>query len=157
MAYSRAACTMLLSSAIICIFAGILHSQEWTLQSAKAWFDKGMLLREAGDTRSTNAFRQAARDLDGYIETNGNDPQSLARAYTLRARCWNLLNDNEQAIHDLDRAIELTPADGNLFYLRAFIHEIAGHAELSIADLKMSARQGNENAKDELKRKGIQW
>ncbi len=157
MAYIRAACTMILSSVIILIIAGIVDGQEQKLQSAKAWFDKGMLLREAGDPRSADAFKQASRDLDVYIGANGNDLQALTRAYTLRARCWNLLGDNEQAIRDLNKAIGLSPGDGDLYYLRAFIHELMGQTRVSIDDLTMSARCGNEKARDELKRKGMQW
>ncbi len=145
------------SFTIIFIFAGIAGSQERNLQSAKAWFDKGMLFREAGDPRSTDAFRQAAQDLDGYIESSRNDLHGLTKAYILRARCRNLLGDNEQAIRDLDKAIALSPDDGDLYYLRSFIHEIMGHTRSSVDDLKMAARRGNEKAKDELKIKGIPW
>jgi tetratricopeptide (TPR) repeat protein len=157
MGYIRTASTAIVSSAIIFIFAGIGDSQERNLQSAKIWFDKGMLFREAGDPVSNEAFKQAAGDLDSFIEAQGKDIQGLTRAYTLRARCHNLLGNNEQAIRDLDRAIELSPDDGDIYYLRSFIHEITGHAQLSIADLKTSARKGNEKARGELKAKGIQW
>ncbi len=75
----------------------------------------------------------------------------------MRARCHNLLGDNEQAIRDLDRAIELSPDDGDIYYLRSFIHEIMGHTQLSVADLQTSARKGNEKAMDELKIKEIRW
>ncbi len=157
MAYIRAACTAIVLSAIIFIFAGIVDSQERNLQNAKTWFDKGMLFREAGDPRSNDAFKQAAGDLDSYIDANGNDSQGLTRAYTLRARCHNLLGNNEQAIRDLNRALELSPDDGDIYYLRSFIHEMMGHTQLSVADLQTSARKGNEKARGELKVKGIQW
>ncbi len=157
MAYLRTGGTLIASAIIVFLFAGIADCQERSLQSAKMWFDKGMLFREAGDPRSTDAFKQAAQDLDIYIDANGNDLQGLARAYTLRARCHNLLGDNEQAIRDLDRAIELSPDDGDVYYLRSFIHEIMRHTQLSVADLQTSARKGNGKAMDELKVKGIRW
>ncbi len=157
MAYFRTGWTLIVSTIIVFLFAGIVDSQQRNLQSAKIWFDQGMLFREAGDPRSTGAFKQAAQDLDIYIDANGNDLQGLGRAYTLRARCHNFLGDNEQAIRDLDRAIELSPDDGDVYYLRSFIHEMMGHPQLSVADLQISARKGNEKAKDELKAKGIRW
>ncbi len=157
MTYLRAGWTLIVSAVIVSLFAGIVDCQERSLQSAKAWFDKGMLFREAGDPRSTDAFKQAAEDLDIYIDANGNELQGLTRAYTLRARCHNLLGDNEQAIRDLDRAIALSPDDGDIYYLRSFIHEMMGHTQVSVDDLQASARKGNEKAKGELKRKGIQW
>jgi tetratricopeptide (TPR) repeat protein len=152
----RHAWTVIVSAAIL-VASGSASSREPDVQSAKAWFDKGMLFREAGDSRSTEAFKQAARDLDGFINSNENEIQGLTRAYTLRARCYNLLGNNEQAIRDLDKAIELSPADGDIYYLRSFMHEIMGHAQLSVADLKVSAQRGNQKAQDELKVKGIQW
>ncbi len=157
MAGFRSLGAVIVSSAIIFIFAGIANSQEQNLQSAKAWFDKGMLYREAGDPRSDDGFQQAVRDLNGYIKSGGNNPQGLTRAYTLRARCRNLLGDNGEAIRDLDRAIALSPNDGDIYYLRSFIHEIMGQVRIAIDDLKTAARYGNEKAKDELRIKGIQY
>ncbi len=157
MASIRAACTVVVSSAIIFLFAGIVDSQERNLQSAKIWFDKGMLFREAGDPRSADAFKQAVHDLDRFIDAKENNSQDLIRAYSLRARCHSLLGNSEQAIRDLDRALALSPDDGDIYYLRSFIHEIMGHTQLSVDDLRASARKGNEKARDELKIKGIQW
>ncbi len=137
--------------------AGLVQGVEPNLQNAKAWFDKGMLYREAGDPRSTDAFKQAAADLDVFIAAQGKSSPDPARAYTLRARCRNLLGDNEQAIRDLDRAIELSPADGNLYFLRSFIYETMGNAQLSLADLRTAAQKGNEKARGELKAKGRTW
>ncbi len=142
---------------IVAFLLNSAHSRAPDVQSAKAWFDKGMLLREAGDARSTDAFKQAAHDLDSFIDANGDDIPGLTRAYTLRARCYSLLGNNEQAIRDIDKAIELSPEDGDIYYLRSLIHEFLGHTQLSVADLKTSARKGNEKARGELKAKGVQW
>ncbi len=156
MVFIRGVSSLIVSTAIVLFMSSIAFGES-DVQSAKAWFDKGMLFREAGDARSADAFKQAVQGLDDYIAANKSDRHGLTRAYTLRARCHNLLGNNEKAIQDLDRAVGLSPSDGDIYYLRAFIHEIAGHRQLSVDDLKMSARQGNEKAKDELKRKGIQW
>ncbi len=157
MAYSRTGWALFVSSVIVFIVSSIASGGQPDAQSAKAWFDKGMLFREAGDPQSNEAFIQAAGDLDTFINAEGNNFQDLTRAYTLRARCHNLLSNNEQAIHDLDRAIALSPDEGDIYYLRSYTHEIMGHTQLSVDDLQASARTGNEKAKDELKRKGIQW
>ncbi len=156
MAHLRCEWAAIVSALVLVVSTGA-SSRVSDVQSAKAWFDKGMLYREAGDPRSTDAFKQAAQNLDGVIDAGGNDIPGLTRAYTVRARCHNLLGNNEQAIQDLDKAIALSPEDGDIYYLRSFIHEIMGHAQLSVADLKISARKGNEKAQGELKAKGIQW
>ena len=145
------------AAVIVAFLLNAAHSQAPGVQSAKAWFDKGMLLREAGDAHSTEAFKEATRDLDSFIDANEDDIPGLSRAYTLRARCYSLLGNNKQAIQDIDKAIELSPEDGDIYYLRSFVHEIMGHTQLSLADLKMAARKGNEKARGELKAKGIQW
>jgi tetratricopeptide (TPR) repeat protein len=157
MTYLRNSWTGIVSAALVFIFSISASGREPDVQSAKVWFDKGMLFREARDPRSNDAFKQAAGDLDSFIDAHGNNFQDLTRAYTLRARCHNLLGNNEQAIRDLDRAAELSPDDGNIYYLRSFIHEMMGHTQLSVDDLIASARKGNEKARGELKVKGIQW
>lgn len=141
---------------IILLSPGIVLSGP-DLHTAKAWFDKGMLYREAGDPRATDAFRRAAADMDDVIAAKGSGSTALAKAYTLRARCRNMLGNNDEAVRDLDRAIELSPSDGDLYYIRSFMHEIMGHTELSLADLRSAAQKGNEKAQGELKAKGMNW
>ncbi len=129
------------ASIAILLFAMLVHpawavnQQGPDLQSAKAWIDKGMLLREAGNQGSTEAFKEAAQYLDKAIAAEKNI-QILVQAYRLRARCRNLLGNNAEAIQDLTKAIELAPDDGDIYYMRSFIHELMGHADLSLDDLK---------------------
>lgn len=157
MALFRRVRAVIVPASMVAILLSSAYSQAPDVQSAKAWFDKGMLLREAGDARSSDAFGQALQDLDNYIAATGRDSPSLIRAYTLRAKCHNLLGNNEQAIQDLDKAIALSPEDGDIYYVRSFIHELMGHTQLSATDLTTSAHKGNEKARSELKAKGIQW
>ena len=136
--------------------AWAVNQQVPDMQNAKAWIDKGMLMREAGNQGSTEAFIKAAEHLDKAIAAE-KDIQILVRAYTLRARCRNLLGNNDEAIQDLTKAIELAPQDGDIYYMRSFIHEAMGHARLSLDDLKTAARKNNEKAQGELKAKNILW
>jgi len=130
--------------------------QEEKASNAKEWFDKAMLYREAGDPRSTDAFQRAVLALDGYLTGKETDIRKRAQAYSLRARSHSLLGDNDQALLDLNESIKLAPDDNGTYYLRSFIHELMGHKQLSMADLKTSAQMGNEKAKGELHSKGIQ-
>jgi tetratricopeptide (TPR) repeat protein len=139
------------------LFASVAQARESRAASAQKWFEKGLLMLEARDARSADAFKEAIRDLDAYLDEKGEDRAGLSEAYTLRSKCHSILGDNPRAIEDLDRAIEQSPGDGENYYLRSFVHEIAGNAGMSLDDLKTAARKGHQKARDDLTLKGIQW
>lgn len=127
------------------------------MASAKQWFEKGMLMMEAGSAHSADAFKQAIQDLDSFLDEKAGDREGYSAAYTLRSKCRSMLGDNPHAIEDLDRAIELSPEDGENYYFRSSVQANAGNAELSLADLKTAARKGHQHARDDLTLKGIDW
>ena len=134
----------------------VAQGQESKAASAQKWFEKGLLMMEAGNAQSTDAIMQAIRDLDAYLDEKSADPARRSAAYRLRSRCHSILGDNSHALEDLDRAIELSPEEGENYYLRSYSNEIAGSAEKSIADLKTAARKGHQKAQVDLLSKGIQ-
>jgi tetratricopeptide (TPR) repeat protein len=135
---------------------GYARGQEALIASARAWFDKGMLYQEAGNAKAGDAFKQAIEDLDKYISGKEADPQRLPGAYVLRAKCRIFHGQGRQAIPDLDKAIELSPDDGDIYYLRSFVYRITGDADRFLEDLKTAARKGNEKAKGDLTAMGKQ-
>jgi tetratricopeptide (TPR) repeat protein len=139
------------------LFLGIAQGEESKARSAKAWFDTGMLLREAGKPDSSDAFKRAVQELDTYIGDKEADQTGRASAYSLRARCQNLLGDNNKAISDLNKAVELSPEDADAYYLRSFVYGLTGNARMSLADQKAAARKGHKKAQGDLTAKGIEW
>jgi tetratricopeptide (TPR) repeat protein len=126
------------------------------LQSAQAWFEKGMLYTEAGNAQADDAFGRAIKDLDSYIGKE-TDRSLLSRAYILRAKCRMFRRGSKSALPDLDKAVELAPDDGDTYYLRSFAHYLAKDQVQYLDDLKTAAQKGNEKAQGELKAKGLSW
>jgi len=143
-------------AALLFLFLSIAQGEENKTQSAKAWFDKGMLLREAGKPESSDAFKRAVLELDSYISGKDADQAGLASAYSLRGRCYNLLGDNSNAISDLNKAVALSPEDADVYYLRSYVYELTGNTGMSLADLKTAARKGHKKAQDDLATKRIE-
>ncbi len=145
-----------LSALLAILIFSNAFGKEPDLQSAQVWFEKGMLYLEAGNTHAGDAFSQAIQDLDCYI---GKEPDRSLRskAYILRAKCRIFQGQSKQAIPDLDKAIELSPDDGDMYYLRSFAYCLAKNTERYVEDLKTAARKGNEKAQGDLKAKGISW
>ncbi len=143
-----------LSALLVILIFPNAFGKEPDLQSAQAWFEKGMLYQEAGNPHAGDAFSRAIQDLDCYI---GKEPDRLllSKAYVLRAKCRIFQGQGKQAIPDLDKAIELSPDDGDTYYLRSFAD--AKNTEKYVEYLKTAARKGNEKARGELTAKGISW
>ena len=134
----------------------VAQGGESKAATAQKWFETGLLMMEAGNPRADDAIRRAIRDLDAYLGEKGADRSGRAAAYTLRSRCHSIQGDNAHALFDLDRAIELSPEDGENYYLRSFAEETAGNPEKSVVDLKTAARKGHQKARADLILKGIQ-
>jgi tetratricopeptide (TPR) repeat protein len=59
-----------------------------------------------------------------------------------------LAGDTKSAIATLDASIKADPANFQAIYRRARAHDVAGHAELALADYNMASRTAFANAKD---------
>ncbi len=140
---------------LVPLLMSVAQGQESKAASAQKWFEKGLLMMEAGNAHATDAIKQAIWDLDAYLNEKGTDRARRSAAYTLRSRCHSILGDNPHALEDLDRAIELSPENAENYYLRSFANEGAGNVEKSIADLKTAARKGHQKAQEDLLSKGI--
>ncbi len=102
-------------------------SRGWP--SGLAW---GMVLAVLGALtwQQIGQWRNTVTLFTHCIRFNPLDPQS----YNIRAMAYSESRQHELALHDLDRAVELAPADAGYRINRARVHSDLGHLKEAILD-----------------------
>ncbi len=98
-------------------------------------------------------YPQALDDANKAIEI---DPE-FSVAYFRRGRALASLNKSQDAIKDFDKAIKLDPTFSRPFLFRGYTLSKLGQTEQALEDFKKAASLGDNDAKNYLKKKGIQW
>jgi tetratricopeptide (TPR) repeat protein len=81
--------------------------------------------------------------------------RQLVRAYIKRGAAFHARGEDEQAIADYTKAIEINPKVAQAYTKRAVAHEAVGRREEAITDYRRAlAIDGNQFSKDALKRLG---
>ncbi len=96
---------------------------------------------------------RAIEDFDRAIEINPH----LAMAYFNRGVACRNLGDPVRAIGDFDRAIEINPGYAAAYFDRGLLHGRMGNHRQALADLQTAARLGNEDARNFLQSRGVNW
>jgi tetratricopeptide (TPR) repeat protein len=60
-----------------------------------------------------------------------------ARAYHLRGLAYEKSGENDKALHDFNRALELKSDYGAVYYSRAGLNDKMGHTEQATEDIRM--------------------
>ena len=95
--------------------------------------------------------------LASFFVLAGCQHNKYAEAYFNRGIAYARLEENQQAIKDFDKAIELNPKLAQPYYNRAIAYLRLGDDRQAIEDYKSAARLGHKRAQDFLKAKGIGW
>lgn len=103
---------------------------------------RGVQAAESGDLKQAIVYFDQAIDLI----------PERASGYNNRAQALRLLGQNEGAMQDLDRAINLKETGGssgrvNALCQRALLHRVNGDEAKSLADLEEAASAGHEFAR----------
>lgn len=83
-----------------------------------------------------NEFEKAIADLDVIINDSPDKTELIARHYAIRGVAFLKLGENEKAISDLTKAIELDPQDADFFRDRAAAFQTMDNFDAAIADLE---------------------
>jgi tetratricopeptide (TPR) repeat protein len=110
-----------------------------------AYFNRGLIHARRGD------YSQALVDFDRAIELNPRIAETYYTRGIVRAR----LGDFRQAIEDFNRSIEINPNSAKAYYSRGAAHNSLGNRRQASEDLKSAARLGHEDARNLLKRHGV--
>ncbi|XP_050414251.1 tetratricopeptide repeat protein 36 homolog [Patella vulgata] len=114
----------------------VLEAKELELQ--------GVQLAETGDIDGAlNLFNQAVAKAPEWPS-----------AYNNRAQAYRMKGQNEEALLDLSKAIQLSNGIGKpakqAFTQRALLRKLAGNDEDALEDFKKAAQLGNEFAKQQI-------
>lgn len=83
-----------------------------------------------------NEFEKAIADLDVIFNDSPDKTELIARHYAIRGVAFLKLGENEKAISDLTKAIELDPQDADFFRDRAAAFQAIDNFDAAIADLE---------------------
>jgi tetratricopeptide (TPR) repeat protein len=97
--------------------------------------------------------REAIADYGRAIELKPDYPD----AYFNRGNTFVHLGNYQEAIRDYSRAIEIKPDYTGAYKNRGIAYMKSGNNTLALNDLKTAAKSGDEQAKNFLRSKGINW
>ena len=84
------------------------------------------------------AFRRALSISDQQIPIDSNDPQLRSR----RSQYWSALGDHERAQKEIAQALRSAPANGQVLFRAAIVHEQAGRRDEALRNLKAAVKAG---------------
>jgi regulator of sirC expression with transglutaminase-like and TPR domain len=114
---------------------------------AEAYYSRGAAYGRLGD------YREAIKNYDEAIRI---DP-SHAWFYNDRGSAQDAVGNYKQAIEDFSRAIDLDSNHPLGYYNRAIVYSKLRQDRAAMEDLKKAARLGSEEAKEILRKRGINW
>ncbi len=94
------------------------------------------LVKRASKFMDAGNYRYAVGDLNRALRA---DPTN-AKALALRGTSWAKLQETDKALADLDHAIQISPADPDLYAARAEAREVAGKLTESKVDREAAER-----------------
>ena len=100
---------------------------EMSQKGAEDFFNQGMVFLQQGDAKS------AIHSFDNAIKRNPRDP----RPYMILGQTYMHLQDYTRAIDSYTAALRVAPDEGEVYYLLAVSHGLAGNPE----DAKLNAQK----------------
>jgi tetratricopeptide (TPR) repeat protein len=116
-------------------------------ENAEAYNSRGVAYGKLGD------HRRSISDYERAIEINPR----YAMAFNNRGFAYGSLGNYKQAIEDYNRAIEINPGFVKAYYNRGVAYSELGNHGQAVEDMKTAARLNNEDARNILRRHGINW
>ncbi len=113
-------------------------------QQARQWSERGAICAAYGNHKAAVRYFSRAISLDSTV------------AYYFFGRGVSLgeMGRYADALRDIDRAVALDPNRPAYFYGRGWVHLLAGDQEKALADFKLAAEGGNQDAIAYLARRG---
>jgi tetratricopeptide (TPR) repeat protein len=122
-------------------------------QRGRAYFNLGNIKQSKEDLDKAVSLIYAASEMQSPVIQNW-----ASETYRIRAILYfSKLQDYRTSIHDCDSSIEYNSTNERTFFLRGLIYEELGNDKNAIADYKVAARLGADEAKTRLQEKGISW
>ena len=94
--------------------------------------------------------------IEAFTEAIALDP-NLAGFYNMWGYCCSKVENHNEVLEDLNKAVELDSEDARNYMLRWAVYGILGNQVLAMANLKVAAQMGDEKAQGIRRRKGVNW
>ena len=104
------------------------------------------LLLAAAKAVEKSDFVNAIKLYTELIDLGAENDKKLSQYYEARANVYKMMEDIENALQDLDTAIELNPLNDFALAKRAFILSLNGKDEKALADINEALRINPENS-----------
>ncbi|KAI1865843.1 hypothetical protein JX265_002906 [Neoarthrinium moseri] len=121
--------------------AGLEDSVELSSETGKGQLQLGL---RAMDRKTHEGYEEAAGAFEKAIELGGLDEYE-ALAYNLRGTFRCLKGQQEEALKDMDKSLELDPAMTQSFVKRASMHLERGAREEAAQDLEKAIQQNDQD------------
>ncbi|KAJ4332424.1 TOM (translocase of outer membrane) complex component [Didymella glomerata] len=121
--------------------AGLEDDAELDEESAKGQLRKGL---KAMGTKTAEGYAEAAAAFDRALEL-GDLGEHEAFAYNMRGTFRYLKGDNEDALQDMDKSVELQPSLTQSFIKRASMHLELANPEAAEADFATALAQNEKD------------
>ncbi len=108
---------------------------------------------QRGLVAKTDALK-IAESVEIYDELIESSPEE-GRLYTLRASAWWARGDEQRALADFDKAIEVGYRRPHAYSSRGLFHAMLGNYEKAIADYNMAIEQGAKDASPYINRAAV--
>lgn len=121
--------------------AGLEESAELDEESGKGQMRKGIV---AMGKKNAESYDTASSSFDRAVELGGLDEHE-AYAYNLRGTFRYLKGENEEALADLTKSVELQSSLTQSYIKRASMHLEQGNKEGAAADFEKAQEQNNDD------------
>jgi tetratricopeptide (TPR) repeat protein len=138
---------LIVISFCLILFASACSDKGSKQPTAKEYFNKAYQFVDAGNLQEAIFL---------YNLSIEKDPQ-FTDAYYNRGVIYYFLKDYKNAISDFDKTIRLNPAYAMAYASRGQVYEGIKDNNQAITDYKVAAKLGDNDAKNYLKSKNIDW
>ncbi len=123
-------------SLLAAVFAAVLlFAPAASFADARTDFSEAMKAVSKGD--ATTAIDILTRIVDSGEQV---DPRNMASVYNMRGMCYAAKSENEKAMNDFNKALELDPNLAEALGNRAFLWQTMGDVEKAKEDAKAAKR-----------------
>lgn len=121
--------------------AGLEEDAEIPEDTGKSEMRKGLL---AMGKKTADAYDEASKSFDRALDLGGLDDHE-AYAYNLRGTFRYLKGENEEALADLTKSVELQPSLTQSYIKRASMHLEQGNKEAAAGDFEKAQEQNKDD------------
>jgi len=121
--------------AVVILVVSLFSLPAVSFADARTEFSRAMKAVQQGDAAT------AIDILTGIVDSGEKvEPKNMASVYNMRGMCYAAKQENEKALNDFTKALELDPEMAEAYGNRAFIYQAMGDVEKAKEDATAAKR-----------------